>query len=262
MTPWVRGIAAIAVASAVTACSGTVRSHNAAGPSPSPSASTPDPGPADEGPTPTVTTEASVGALQLHLPPGWASASDGQFGNICVQRPGHQPEVFGCGGLDIWFGWDSYLPGEEMTTFDPANPGWYHATDVQPCPVKPTDGPDHLNGIREDGRASAPHYEPVGTRTAYFFQWRAHCDNGFTFSPRAWYLPASKILIFDYVGNAGADALLQTATFDTGRWTFGFLRGDERTASNALLFNVDEAEWLSGDAAAYYARSSRDARNP
>jgi hypothetical protein len=119
--------------------------------------------------------------------------------------------------------------------------------------VKPTDGPDHLNGVRDDGLAAKEALRPVGNRSAYFYQWRAHCDDGYRFAPRAWYLPASKILVFDYIGTASADAVLRTATFDRGRWTLGFLRGASRSSTGTTLA-FDEAEWLSGEGANDYAR--------
>jgi hypothetical protein len=182
------------------------------------------------------------------------SGTDRSFGNLCVEPRGkHLPEAFGCGGLDIWYGWDGYLPGNELANFERGHPGWYHATDVQPCPVDPTNGPDHLNGIRDDGLVGAETLRRIGNRMAYFYQWHAHCDDGYRFSPRAWYLPASKILVFDYIGNRSIDALLDTATYDQGRWTFGFLDGATRTAAGVRLA-LDEAEWLGGEAANDYAR--------
>lgn len=216
--------------------------------------------PAQATPTPTTapgkvvaTTQVAVGPLQLALPSGWHADDPYAFTNVCVEPPGtHRPEVFGCGGLDVWYGWNGYLPGNEQANFDRAHPAWYHATDVQPCPFHPTKGPDGLNGIRDDGLAGAETLRPVGNRTAYFYQWHAHCDDGETFAPRAWYLPASKILVFDYVGNQAADALLTTATFDPGHWLVGFLRGATRTGAGVTLA-VDEAEWLSGEAANDYA---------
>lgn len=180
---------------------------------------------------------------------------DRSFSNLCLEPPGKDvPRIFGCGGLDIWYGWDGYLPGNENANFERAHPAWYHATDVQPCPVNPTDGPDHLNGIRDDGLVGTETLRRVGDRTAYFYEWNAHCDDGYRFSPRAWYLPASKILVFDYVGNPAADALLKTATFDRGHWTFGFLRGATRAGTGVRLA-LDEAEWLGGEAANDYART-------
>jgi len=161
--------------------------------------------------------------------------------------------MFGCAGLDVWYGWDGYLPGNEQAGFERAHPGWYHATDVQPCPVKPTDGPDKLNGVRDDGLTASETLRPVGNRSAYFYQWHAHCDDGYRFAPRAWYLPTSKVLVFDYVGDATADAALSAATFDPGRWTFGFLHGATSTSSRTTVA-FDEAEWLSGEAANDYAR--------
>ncbi|MBV9369932.1 MAG: hypothetical protein JO074_08885 [Frankiales bacterium] len=200
--------------------------------------------------------QVAIGPLQLHVPKGWPSGSDRPFANLCVAPPGKsRPAVFGCNGLDIWYGWDGYLPGNEMAIFERAHPGWYHATDVQPCPVDPTKGRDGLNGIRDDGLAGTESLKPVGDHTAYFYQWHAHCDSGYKFSPRAWYLPTSKVLIFDYMGNATADAVLTTATFDRGRWTFGYFHGPTGNTTTGVRLPLDEAQWLSGQAANDYARA-------
>lgn len=252
MLRWVRSAAAATVMLAtIVACTHATKHPGAQASQPAPTnpptMSTPTATPPDR------STEVAFGPLQLHLPAGWERSDYEPFTTLCVQPIGHPAAVFGCGGLAVSWGWNGYLPGNEMTTFTRSHPGWYHATDVQPCPVDPTKGPNNLNGIRDDGLVGHESLRPVGGRTAYFYQWQAHCDSGYKFSPRAWYLPASKVLIFDYVGNSAADALLRTATFDTGHWTFGFLRGATRTGAGVRL-NFDEAVWLSGDAANYYAR--------
>lgn len=253
MNRWIRPVAAAALVAATAAACTSGASHPAARATPTPSAFAPSATPTSTPAAPTTTV--SIGPLRLALPHTWSvDSTRTSFANICIDPPGeHPPAVFGCGGLDIWYGWDGYLPGNEMASFGRKHPAWYHATDVQPCPVKPTDGPDGLNGIRTDGLDGAESLRPVGNRTAYFYQWRAHCDDGYRFAPRAWYLPASKILVFDYVGNAAADAILRTATFDRGRWTFGFLRAASETPAGVRLA-LDEAEWLSGEAANDYAR--------
>jgi len=216
--------------------------------SPSPSTST-SPSPTA---TQTVATHVAIGPMQLALPHGWRSDTRSSFSHLCIEPPSKGPRALGCGGLEVWYGWDGYLPGNELASFGRDHPGWYHATDVQPCPVDPTNGPDGLNGIHDEGLVGGETLRPVGDRQAYFYQWHAHCDGGYRFSPRAWYLPVSKLVVFDYVGNDIADAILDTATFDGSRWTFGFLRGATRTAAGVHLA-FDEAQWLSGDAANDYA---------
>lgn len=263
----VRSVRPMAAAAAVTAvalcgtattsCSGAANRPAARATQPAPSSTLSDLTAKPSLPTSpasmVVTAKVSIGPMQLTLPHGWRSNAASSFTNLCIGPPGKaRPGVFGCDGLAVWYGWDGYLPGNEEGSFDRAHPGWYRATDVEPCPVDPTNGPDHLNGIRDDGLVGAESLRPVGNRKAYFYQWRAHCDDGYRFSPRAWYLPASKLLVFDYLGTRAADAILGGATFDGSRWTLGFLRGATRSAGGVRLA-LDEAEWLGGDAANDYA---------
>lgn len=244
----VRAAAAAAfVVAAATACTSGGATHPVARPS--------QPAPTHTPVTtkPVVTTHVAIGPLQLALPPGWRSSSEDSFANICVEPAGKQTATAaGCGGLDIWYGWDGFLPGNEMSTFDPKSPGWYHGTGMAPCPVDPTNGPDGLNGI-QPGEASARGLRPIGDRNADYYEWDASCESGnYHWTPRAWYLPISKILVFDYTGNPAADALLRTATFDRGRWTFGFLDGTTTTAAG-IRVAFDEAQWLGSEAANDYA---------
>ena len=159
----------------------------------------------------------------------------------------------GCGGLDAYYAWTGFAPGREQGNFLTDGPGWYHATDVQPCPVEPTSGPDGLNGIHE-GALLEHRLAPVGSHRADYYRWAAHCDNGFRFTPRAWFLPQSKVVVFDYLDNAESSRLLSTAAFDSGRWTMAYLHATHGAAGSRTV-DVDEIRWLSGAEANRYAKA-------
>lgn len=159
----------------------------------------------------------------------------------------------GCGGLDIYYAWNGFVPGNELGNFITDGAGWYHATDVQPCPVAPTAGPDGLNGIRP-GALLEHRLAPVGDRRADYYRWAARCDNGFRFTPRAWYLPVSKVVVFDYLDDPESSRLLSKAAFDEGRWSMAYLHGTHAEAGSRTV-DVDEIRWLSGAEANRYAKA-------
>jgi hypothetical protein len=50
---------------------------------------------------------------------------------------------------------------------------------------------------------------------AVYDKWEARCElSGFTFTPRAWHLTESQIVIFDVIGRPETEAILASV-----RWT-------------------------------------------
>jgi len=92
---------------------------------------------------------------------------------------------------------------------------WSSATDVTPCPtaggnaasqdyIEPADG----------GKAGVRGFAPVGSHTAVYRQWKVDCmQSGFTFTPRSWHLPKSKIVFVDTLGQAETPAILASVHF-------------------------------------------------
>lgn len=204
-------------------------------------------------PTPTALGPiAWVGPIGFRLPADWRVYDGGGFGNACLAPVAKRP-AYQCSGLEVWYGWDSFLPGNEMTSFTQDGPGWYHNTDVQPCPVKPTDGKDGLNGLHDDLGLLTKGVRALGSKRADFYEWTARCENGYRFHPRAWYLPVTNVVVFDYMGYPDTADVVKTAIYDPGRWLFGFIDG-VTSSSTGNLVHIDEAQWLSGPAAQAYAQ--------
>lgn len=200
-------------------------------------------------PTPTGSA-VWVGPIGFVLPRGW-SADNASFGTACLEPAKHRA-AYDCSGLEVWYGWDSFLPGNERTSFTSNGPGWYHNTDVQPCPVKPKDGKDGFNGIQDTDSLDSKGLKALGAKRAYYYQWTARCGNGFTFHPRAWYLPVTNVVVFDYMGYPDTTSVLDTAIYDPGKWMFGYIDG-VTSSSTGNVVHIDEAQWLSGSAAEDYA---------
>ena len=110
---------------------------------------------------------------------------------------------------------------------------------MQPCPVHPSSG-DNYNGISEGRQVGGEQLRPVGDRRAYFYQWTAGCQqSSYTFTPRAWYLPVSQVLMFDYIGYPDVDPIVASSRFDTGSWQVGFVR--DVPTDGAVRF--DDLDW-------------------
>jgi hypothetical protein len=191
-----------------------------------------------------------VGPIVLAVPSGWQVSST-SFGEACIQPDQPRPAVFGCAGLDVSWGWDEYLPGRYPVGFTRSTPAWYDPREAVPCPVDPGTGANK-NRVTDPGTASAAQLRPVGDRKAYFYTWTAKCHSGYTFRPRAWYLPTSKVLILDRIGYPDLDSIVTGATYDTGRWSTGFGRAGGTDGSGPFI-EFARVQWLSGEAAiAYY----------
>ena len=202
-----------------------------------PAASSPSPAASPDHGTSARPAKALVGPVLLTVPDGWTTVSS-FFGSACIEPQRSRPHAFGCAGLEVFYGWDGFLPANEMSSFSRKAPGWYSATDVQPCPVDPRGGDDY-NGIEVGRQVGGEQLRPVGDRRAYYYQWTAGCQKStYTFSPRAWYLPISKVLMVDYIGYPDVDPIVASARFDDGAWQIGFVR---RVTDKAIAF--DGLEW-------------------
>src|SRR4051812_43454034 len=225
------GLLLLATLLAVLAHRGGGGADNAAARHPhtasTPAASTPaasTPVPSTPAARPAAAQTVMIGPVVLDVPAGWAATTGYTFGDVCIAPQRERPMFGGCSGLQVFYGWDGFLPGEEMGGFSRRYPGWYHATDVQPCPVDPRGGDDY-NGVQTGRQIGGEQLRPVGNRRAYYYRWIAGCqESPYTFSPRAWYLPVSQVLMFDYIGYADVEPVIAHARFDDGSWQVGFVR--------------------------------------
>jgi hypothetical protein len=175
---------------------------------------------AEPGPTaPQAGVRVDVGNISFEPPPGW-TALDVQSGGptssaraLCVAPAGNpEPRYEGCSGVMIYSG--DPLPGYQGAAYERDGIWQFaHGTEPIPCPFDPEGstiepGPAGRFPINNGGR-------PVGDRTADYNQWFARCGSaGATFTPEAWLLPRSKILILDVFGHPETEALL--ASFEFG----------------------------------------------
>ncbi|MCW2855674.1 MAG: hypothetical protein JWR52_1289 [Marmoricola sp.] len=157
--------------------------------------------------------------MSLDVPAGWqvirqppfTSTQQGSDGQVCLHQPGDTHAVFGCAGIAIYYG--IHLPGAHTNPYAPDRPdGWYPATDVQQCPYGPAQVDGQLNGI-ETKPGLSKGLRPVGRHRADWNRWTATCVRGEYFHPQAWFLPQSRVVIFDYVGHPETTAVLASARF-------------------------------------------------
>jgi hypothetical protein len=173
---------------------------------------------AEPGPTTSRPIRVDIGNISFEPPPGW-TAVDLQSGGptstaraICVAPAGNpEPRYEGCSGVMVYSG--DPLPGYQGAPYERDGIWQFaHSTEPIPCPFDPTGstiepGPAGLYPINNGGR-------PVGDRTADYNQWFARCGSaGGTFTPEAWLLPQSKILILDMFGHPETEALLASVEF-------------------------------------------------
>jgi hypothetical protein len=259
------GTAAVvgAVVAALVAVSGPSDRHHTTpggGGTPTPSASETPPASASPASNMQSRGPVLVGPVVVTVPEGW-HATEVRFDHACVEPVDARPGAFGCAGLDVTWGWNGYLPGKAEVSFSRTDPLWYHALDVQPCPKNPGSGNDY-NGIQDEGTLGSEQTAAVGDRTAYTYQWTgAACQSGYTFNPRAWYLPTSQVVMFDYIGRDDIDPIVQDVRFDDGAWKLGYL-SDPTEDSDGTHVGFDDVEWLSGkDAADYRQAHGEDPRD-
>jgi len=188
--------------------------------------------------TPTTTPDTTegnqveptrFGPVTFQLPEGWeiidrydqgsTDLSTGEPGptgeTMCIAPAGNPgPQWDGCAGLLIHQG--DFLPGNEMLPYEPHTAGaWSHSTDANPCPftaTPPQDTPGNyvVTGLEPIDQG----LRPVGDHMADYDRWPAECPSGETFEPQAWFLPQSKVLIFDVFGHDETEAFLASFEFD------------------------------------------------
>jgi hypothetical protein len=168
-------------------------------------------------PATTVPGEAAVdrvafAGVSFDLPPGWVIAEQRGDETICVEPAADPYPSWDCSGLRMHHG---RLPGYETADYVDHGPwGWYHATDVRPCPTGTNvdDAVDPPEGIGTGPIDTG--FGEVGDRTAVYDRWAAVCRlSGFAFTPRAWHLPRSQIVIFEYFGRPETEGILASFTF-------------------------------------------------
>ncbi|MCW2758173.1 MAG: hypothetical protein JWO46_1919 [Nocardioidaceae bacterium] len=191
-----------------------------ASPSPTPSASASVTPPAPTTPAGSI----RVGPVTLVPPAGWQVIRDipypgkGPF-DLCLAPKGASPYVSGCAGVLVYWGAD--IPGAEMSTYQPNQAdGWYHASDVEPCPIgrKSTEG--DLNGIKTGGAPVEDGLRPVGLHQASYDRWKVSCDDGSTFTPEAWYLPKTGLLVQDFLSHPETAGILASVRLGSDGGTF------------------------------------------
>jgi hypothetical protein len=161
----------------------------------------------------TAGDRVTFAGVSFVLPPGWVMAERRGDETICVEPAPDPYPNWDCSGLRMNHG--QRLPGFETVDYVDHGPwAWYHATDVRPCPTG-TDAEDAVSppdGIGYDPIDTG--YAEVGDHTAVYDQWAAVCRlSGFAFTPRAWHLPRSQIVIFEYFGRPETNDILASYTF-------------------------------------------------
>jgi hypothetical protein len=213
-----------AVAAMLTGCGASPSSTPSTTPSASPlsSPSVTPTGTASTAATPSASAlgpAVAIGnGMSVDVPGGWQVIrgpvyADAQSDtSVCLHQPGDTRIVFGCAGIALDYGKHlSGGPGNQPYVPN-VQDGWYRATDVQPCPFGPAPTAGKLDGIRPQPGFSQG-LRPVGDHHAYWNQWKATCDSGESFRPQAWFLPTSRVLIFDYIGHSATNSVLASARF-------------------------------------------------
>jgi hypothetical protein len=187
-----------------------------------PSAQTPATQPqTTEEPTSTTTPPTSrvpIGNISISLPPGWGWFEmqldlPASTRGVCVAPVGNSgPSFEGCSGVMIFSG--DPLPGYQGAPYE-QDGQWQFAHEAGPIPCPFDDSPGSTIEPGQAGRAPIDGgYRDVGDRRAAWNRWYARCDNeGTTFTPEAWLLPQSKILIVDVIGHEETKALLESVEF-------------------------------------------------
>lgn len=145
-------------------------------------------------PTPTGLVGSRIrdtSGLSLVVPTGWTSSQgSGESGyGACLTPQEFDGAACGHGGLEI----QSWAKGEQPGYDTPT--GWANYGDAGNLPgcVSDTTG-DLTKAITADG-VTVRGTRPVGGRTAVYREYRLQCRNGFSSTPRLWWLPQSGVLI-------------------------------------------------------------------
>jgi hypothetical protein len=172
-----------------------------------------------EEPTPTTAPlkgRMQVGNISFEVPSGWAAEMQGlpeSTLRVCVapiRNPG--PSFEGCSGVMIYSG--DPLPGYQGTPYQ-QDGEWQFAHEAGPTACPFDDPPGSTIEPGPAGRFPIDQgLRDVGDRRAAYNRWFARCgDAGATFTPEAWLLPQSKILIVDVFGHEETEALLDSVEF-------------------------------------------------
>lgn len=173
---------------------------------------------------PAETDRITFGPVSFQLPEGWVEVyreprsspfAEGEGEAMCIAPAGNEGLRWeDCSGLLIQQG--DFLQGNEQAPYEPHAPwAWYHATDAAPCPTGPAGNQDYIQA--PDGMGPIDQgFRSVGDRTASYDRWRAVCpQSGFTFEPEAWFLPESRVVVFDVFGHDETEAFLASFEFDS-----------------------------------------------
>jgi hypothetical protein len=160
-----------------------------------------------------------IGNISFEAPPGWTAIQapsvslESSVRAICVAPgDGAAPAFEGCSGVLIYSG--DPLPGYQGAPYEQDGLWQFaHSTEPIPCPFD-----DPPGSVIEPGMAGLQPIDgggrAVGDHTASYNRWFARCgDAGATFTPEAWLLPTSKILILDVFGHPETEALLASVDF-------------------------------------------------
>ncbi|MDN3353660.1 serine/threonine-protein kinase [Actinomadura sp. DC4] len=147
--------------------------------------------------TPTPSSTALQGSrvenlgLSYIVPLGWTSSTSnmGDDTLICVRPQEFAKSSCGHGGLSI----QVWAKGEQPEYEAPH--GWATYGDVGEVPgcVPGSDG-DFAKAVTREG-VTVRGTRPVAGRTAVYREYRLDCRNGFSSTPRLWWLPSSGVLM-------------------------------------------------------------------
>jgi hypothetical protein len=169
---------------------------------------------------PTGTPE-TYGPVSVVVPDGWTTATRSVgFGDpaqiahsVCIAPPATAATrtVEDCAGLQIWY--DGFLPGAGhlpyLNTARETLMAWHHTDSAATCPAAAGAAGSRVTanaGLTED-------FQKVGAKIANHNAWQVTCADGSTFQPQGWLLPKTKVLIFSYLSDKQAQAILATAQF-------------------------------------------------
>ena len=168
-------------------------------------------------------TRQRVGSISLVVPRGWTATPydvPATFASpahkVCIAPPvtPRQRSLDDCAGLEIWY--DGFLPGAYGTSFAgnrETSPAWFHGKGPATCPdTGTTTGPA---AVSPGGPAWDWNLLGLGdaAKSATHNTWTVSCADGSSFTPQSWYLPKSQIVMFSYVSNAEAQAILATVSW-------------------------------------------------
>jgi hypothetical protein len=194
--------------------------------SPSASSSTPTPSPATSS-SPSASGGANAAASRtipgigtFELPTGFTARQtldgtnaqvDGKINEWCLTRPG------GPWPCAVRIGWGDYVAGAEGKAFTSGQRGaWSQATDVQPCPVAGSKA-----WAVNTGQLPSVSVEQVGPKRWEVDRYDVTCAaaNGApaeSFTSTIYWLPQTRLLVQDLVGDPDFRTVLESIRFTSG----------------------------------------------